>query len=86
VVADVAGLREALDAGPAPVYVTAKFPVPPAVEELLARRGTRIFSTLPPSLARVNLFDWVSRADMAYVWRVDRSTDGEPAGPGAPER
>jgi hypothetical protein len=86
VVTDAAGLRAALDAGPGPVYVTAKFPVPPEVEELLARRGSRIFSTLPPWLARMNLFDWVSRADMAYVWRVDRSTDGEPAGPGAPER
>jgi GPI mannosyltransferase 3 len=72
VVKDAAGLQAALDAGPGPVMVTAKFPLPPGAEEALERRGTRVFSTLPPWLARVNLFHWVDRADMAYVWRVDR--------------
>lgn len=72
VVRDAAGLRAALDAGPGPVFVTARFPLPPGAGELLAARGLRVYSTLPPWVERLNLFDWVSRADMASVWRVER--------------
>lgn len=72
VVADAAGLEVALAGGPGPVLVTAKHPLPPGAEALLARRGTRVFTSLPPWLARVNAFHWLDRADMTYAWKVDR--------------
>ncbi len=72
VVTDAAGLEAALDGGPGPVLVTTKHPLPPGVEEILARRGTRVFSSLPPWLARVNAFHWLDRADMTHAWRIDR--------------
>jgi hypothetical protein len=72
VVGDAAELGAALDAGPKPVLVTAKFPLPPGAEALLRARGTMVFSSLPAWLARANLFGWVGRADMAFVWRVER--------------
>jgi hypothetical protein len=72
VVADAEGLRAALDAGPKPVLVTAKFPLPPGAEAILQARGTRVYATLPSWLVHANLFGWVGRADMAFVWRVDR--------------
>jgi phosphatidylinositol glycan class B len=72
VVADAAGLEAALEDGPGPVLVTTKHPLPPGVETILARRGTRVFSSLPPWLARANLFHWLDRADMTQAWRVDR--------------
>jgi hypothetical protein len=78
VVVDAAGLEAALAGGSGPVIVTAKHPLPPGAEELLAQRGTRIFTSLPPWLARVNFFHWLDRADMTYAWRVD--------GPAAPRR
>jgi phosphatidylinositol glycan class B len=78
VVVDTAGLTAALAGGTGPVIVTAKHPLPPGAEALLAQRGSRIFSSLPPWLARVNLFHWLDRADMTYAWRVDR--------PAAPRR
>jgi len=71
VVQDAAGLSAALAGGPGPVLVTAKHPLPPGVEAVLTQRGTRVFTSLPPWLARVNLFHWLDRADMTYVWRVD---------------
>lgn len=72
VVQDAAGLSAALAGGPGPVLVTAKHPLPPGVEAILTQRGTRVFTSLPPWLARVNLFHWLDRADMTYVWRVER--------------
>jgi phosphatidylinositol glycan class B len=72
VVRDAAELQSALDAGPVPVLVTAKHPLPPGTEEMLSRRGTRVFTSLPSWLARLNLFHWVDRADMTYVWRVEQ--------------
>jgi phosphatidylinositol glycan class B len=70
-VADAASLEAALDRGPLPVMVTAKHPLPPGAEALLDRRGTLVFTSLPPWLARANLFGWLDRADMTYAWRVD---------------
>ncbi|HET8733149.1 MAG TPA: hypothetical protein VFM45_05180 [Anaeromyxobacteraceae bacterium] len=72
VVRDAAGLAAALQAGPGPVYVTAKYPLPAGAEEVLARRGSRIFASLPAWLSRFDAFGWLKRADMTYVWRVDR--------------
>lgn len=72
VVKDAAGLASALDGGPGPVIVTARHPLPPGAEAILARRGTRVWSSLPPWLARVNAFHWLDRADMTYAWRIDR--------------
>ena len=72
VVADAAGLTVALDGGTGPVLVTAKHPLPPGVEAVLTQRGTRVFTSLPSWLARVNLFHWLDRADMTYVWRIER--------------
>ena len=70
VVKDAAGLAAALDAGPGPVLVVAKHPVPPEAAAILEERGTLVFTSLPPWLARMNLFHWLDRADMTYVWRV----------------
>jgi hypothetical protein len=70
-VGDAASLEAALSRGPMPVLVAARHPLPPGAEAVLARRGTRVFSSLPPWLARVNLFGWLDRADMTSVWRVD---------------
>jgi hypothetical protein len=72
-VADAASLEAALASGPMPVLVAARHPLPPGAEAILERRGTRVFTSLPPWLARVNLFGWLDRADMTYVWRVDGS-------------
>lgn len=69
---DAAGLEAALAAGPGPVMVTARHPVPPEVKAVLDRRGTLVFTSLPAWLARVNAFHWLDRADMTYAWRVDR--------------
>ena len=80
VVVDAAGLTAALAGGTGPVIVTAKHPLPPGAEALLAQRGSRIFSSLPPWLARVNLFRWLDRADMTYAWRVDRPAAPRPQG------
>jgi phosphatidylinositol glycan class B len=70
-VGDAASLEAALDRGPMPVLVTASHPLPPGAEAVLERRGTRVFTSLPPWLSRVNFFGWLDRADMTYVWRVD---------------
>ena len=53
-------------------------------EALLDRRGTRVFTSLPPWLARVNFFGWLDRADMTFAWRVDREAPrrGESPRPG----
>jgi GPI mannosyltransferase 3 len=72
VVRDAASLETALATGPGPTYVTAKYPLPAGAEEVLARRGTRVFSSLPAWLSRLDAFGWLRRADMTYVWRVDR--------------
>jgi phosphatidylinositol glycan class B len=72
VVKDAAGLEAALAAGPGPVMVTARHPLPPGVKAILDERGTRVFTSLPAWLARVNAFRWLDRADMTYAWRVDR--------------
>lgn len=72
VVKDAVGLEAALDVGPGPVIVTARHPLPPGVEAMLTQRGTRVFSSLPPWLARVNAFHWLDRADMTYAWRIER--------------
>jgi hypothetical protein len=42
------------------------------VQAILDERGTRVFTSLPAWLARVNAFHWLDRADMTYAWRVDR--------------
>ncbi|HVP66388.1 MAG TPA: hypothetical protein VMT17_03910 [Anaeromyxobacteraceae bacterium] len=65
-------LASAIAESDRPVLVTAKFPLPAGAEELLA--GTRVFASLPPGLARLNLFRWVERADLTYVYRVGRPT------------
>jgi hypothetical protein len=52
--------------------VTARHPLPPGVKAILDQRGSRVFSSLPPGLARVNAFHWLDRADMTYAWRIDR--------------
>jgi phosphatidylinositol glycan class B len=71
VVKDSAGLEAALAAGPGPVMVTARHPLPLGVKAILDERGTLVFTSLPAWLARVNLFHWLDRADMTYAWRVD---------------
>ena len=71
VVTDAAGLEAALAAGPGPVVVTARHPLPPGVKAILDERGTLVFTSLPAWLARVNLFHWLDRADMTYAWRVE---------------
>jgi hypothetical protein len=70
VVKDAAGLEAALAAGPGPVMVTARHPLPPAVKAILEERGTLVFTSLPAWLARVNLFHWLDRADMTYAWKI----------------
>ena len=72
-VKDAAGLEAALADGPGPVMVTAKHPLPPGVKALLDERGTLVFTSLPPWLARVNLFHWLDRADMTYAWKIRES-------------
>ncbi len=73
VVTDAAGLEATLAAGPGPVMVTARHPLPPGAEAVLERYGTRVFTSLPAWLARVNLVHWLDRADMTYAWRVRES-------------
>ena len=66
----VEDLRRALAAGSLPAIVVAKFPLPAGAQELLEDRGQLVFASLPPALARVNLFRWVERADLYLVYRV----------------
>ena len=54
-----------------PVLVPAKFPLPRGAARFLDRRGERVFASLPPFLAHLNLFHWVERADLTYVYRID---------------
>jgi len=56
---------------PVPVMVTAKYPMPKGVEEFLAHHGKRVFASLPPILATANLFRWVERADLNYVYLIE---------------
>ena len=65
-------LRRELGSGAYPALVLGKFPLPPGAEELLRASGQRVFSTLPPWLARVNVGHWLDRADLYVVYRVDR--------------
>ena len=55
-----------------PVLVPAKFPLPPGAAAFLESHGERVFVSLPPFVSRLNLFHWVDRADLTYVYRVDR--------------
>jgi len=64
-------LERAVEESDRPVLVAAKFPLPAGAEAYLERRGSRVFVSLPPFLARLNLFHWVERADLTYVYRIE---------------
>jgi phosphatidylinositol glycan class B len=70
VVASVGDLEREISRSPVPAMVAARFPLPPGAQAYLERRGERVFASLPPILARANLFHWLERADMTYVYRV----------------
>jgi len=69
-VSTVDELSQEVSRSPLPVMVTAKFPLPDGAEAFLQAHGKRVFSSLPPALARANLFGWVERADLTYVYLV----------------
>jgi len=64
-------LRRAVESSDGPVLVAAKFPLPEGAAAYLERRGRRVFVSLPPFVADLNLFHWVDRADLTYVYRID---------------
>ncbi len=80
VVRSVAELARAADASPVPLLVAAKYPLPDGAADFLARRAERVFVSLPPFVARLNLFHWVDRADLTYVYRIPPALPGKTAG------
>ncbi len=71
IVASADELEKTVGASHEPVFVAAKFPLPEGAEAFLDRRSERVFASLPPFIARLDLFHWVDRADLTYVYRIE---------------